>query len=104
MVVVAEADLGDADRVVFVDDGQATPFEQSRDGVAHIEITLAVIEISRREQNLCGACARAGQALFVGLHEEGLTDSRAGLQVAQIRWPACEPEPADAGADSAGTD
>jgi len=50
VVVVAEADFGDADGIVLVDDRQTAPLEESEEGVAGVEIAGAVVEIAGGEQ------------------------------------------------------
>ena len=104
MIVVAEADLGHADRVVFVDDGQNVPFEKSQNRVAHIKIAGPIVEISSGQQNLGGVCVMLFQTLLIGPHQETLPDCCTGLQVAQIGGPFRQPQPPHAGADGPRTD
>ena len=67
-IVVAEADFRHADRVVFVDDRQHVPLEESEDGVASVEVARAVVKIAGGEQNLGGVSAVACQAFFISPH------------------------------------
>ena len=89
VIVVAEADLGHADRVVLVDDRQTAPLEQGQDGVAGVEIAAAAVEIAGGQQNLGRGDAVAGQAFLVGAHQEALADGGAGLQLRAGRSAAC---------------
>ena len=104
MIVVAEADFGHAHRIVLVDDRQTAPLEQRDDGVAGVEVARPAVEIAGRQQQLRRRNAVLGQAIFVGAHQEGLTDGGARLELAQVGRTLAEVEPAHAGSDGAGTD
>ena len=84
MVVVAELDLGHADGVILIDDRHAVPLEQGEDGIAGIEITGAIVEITGGQKNLRGVYPVTIEALLVGPHQETLADGRAGLKLAEV--------------------
>ena len=90
MVVVAEANLGDADRVVLVDDRQYIPFKTGDNGIASIQVTAAVIEIAGRKQDLRRLGPIGVKALLISSHQKPLPHCRAGLQMPQIARPLGE--------------
>src|SRR5439155_20393465 len=92
------------DGVVLVDDRQAAPLEEGRDGVADVQVARPAVEVGRGQQQLRRRDAVAGQAVLPGAHQERLPDGGAGLQVPQVGGPLAQGEPADAGADGAGAD
>ena len=104
VVVVAEADLGDADGVVLVDDRQAAPLDQGDDGVAGVEVAGAAVEVAGRQQELGRGDAVRRQTVLPGAHEKSLADRGTCLELAQVGGPAAQAEPADAGADGPGRD
>ena len=81
VVVVAELDLGDADRIVFVDDWQTVPFEQRLNGVADVQISHPAVEVAGSEEDLGGADAVRGETLLVDLHQRTLADGGARLKL-----------------------
>ncbi len=88
LVVIAELDLGHADGVVLIDDGDRFVFEQRVQRVADVEIARAALEVVGREQHLGGMVAVLAQAIVVEANEVGLS-----------RW---RPPPAGAAGRSAG--
>src|SRR5437763_13827726 len=99
MVVLAEADLDDADGVVLVDDRQAAPLEQAQDGVADVEVARPVVEVVGGQEDLSDVRAVRGERLLVGAHEDALADGGAGLELPQAGRPLAESELTDTGPD-----
>ena len=89
-VVVAEADLIDSHRVVFVDDRQHAAIRQRGQRVADIQISRAVLEVIARQQHLGNAHATAGECIVKRPHQLSLPDRRAGLEHGQRFWPGRE--------------
>src|SRR6185437_16729798 len=101
---VAEANLGHADGVVLVDDGQTAILEQREDGIARIEIATPTIEISSGQQDLRCRNAVACQTILVSAHEKSLANGGTCLQLAKVGRPARQTQPAHAGPNGTGTD
>jgi len=76
VVVVAEADLVDDHRVVFVDDRDDAVFEEGHQGVAGVEVAPAVGQIVAGEEDLAGGESMGAQSLLVGPHQPALADGR----------------------------
>ena len=99
MVVVAEADLVDLDRVVFVDDGHGVPREQLQQRVADIQIAGAVIEVLGGEQDLRGVGTVRLQISVVGANEMALADGGCRLQLGKRSGSAMLAEPTQSSPD-----
>ena len=104
MIVVAELDLGDADGVVFIDDGQTIPLEKRQYSIAGVEVAGAVVEVAGGEEDLGGVRAVLAEAFLVGPHEKALADGGASLQVPQVGRPAAEVQVANARPNGPGAD
>ncbi len=98
-VVVADPafQFVDPHGVVFVDDRNGIVLERSQEGVPHVEISRAVVEVVGREQDLCRVPAMGLQCPVVGFDQPTLADGRYGLQMPQIAGSPPQPEPSDAG-------
>ena len=81
-IVVADTELSDRNRVVFVDDRDGIQLQQTLDGVLEILVPHGVGNIIRRQQNLRDGMAVFGEQLVVGIHELALADSGSSL----LRW------------------
>ena len=66
LVVVAELDLVDADRVVLVDDRHGVALEQRVKRVPHVEVARPAVEVVMGQQQLGGMAAVPAQAFVVG--------------------------------------
>ena len=99
VIVVAELDLGDRNRVVLVDDREGVVLEEGADRVADVQVAGAAVEVAGGEEDLRRVDAVRGEALLVELHERRLADRRARLELRQVGGALAEPELADAGAD-----
>ena len=80
-VVVAELDLVDADRVVFVDDRHGVALEQGVQGVPHVEVAGPAVEVFVGQEQLGGVAAMPAEALVVGADQVGLADGGGGLEL-----------------------
>ena len=78
-VVVAELDLIDGDRVVFIDDRDDAHLQQGQQGVAGIQEAPAVGEIVASEKHLRAVHIAPGERLGVGMHQAHLPDRRRRL-------------------------
>src|SRR5262245_30674807 len=99
MIIVAEFDLRNADRVVLVNDRQNVPLEKGGDGVSSVEITAAVVEVASGEKNLGGVNLVPVQTFLIGPHEKALAYGGTALKLAQVRGPFGEFQAAHAGAN-----
>ena len=98
-VVVAELDLVDADRVVLVDDRDGVPLEQRGQGVPHVQVARAAVEVLVGQQELGGVPAVPAQALVVGADQVRLADGGRRLELAEVVGPPAQAELADPRAD-----
>ncbi len=103
-VVVAELDLGGADGVVFVDDGDDAVADELLEAGLHAEVAGAGAEILVGEQDLGDGRAAGIEAALPGLHEQALADGGAGLFAGDVGGLFLESEAAHAEADGAGGD
>ena len=95
-VVVAEADLVVGDGVVLVHDGHHAQLEQRRQGLAGMEVLLAVDEVERGQQDLARRDARrSSNASSVGAHQLGLAHRRDRLQDGRVGGALVRPPRAD---------
>jgi hypothetical protein len=83
-VVVPEADLVVGDGVVLVHHRHDTQLEQARQGLAGVEILLAVHEVKGRQQHLTAHQPVCRQQVVVDAHEPALSHRRDGLQRGQV--------------------
>ena len=103
-VVVAEADFGGGDGVVFVDDGDAAERQQGAEGLAGVEVAAAVLGVAQGQQELGGGEVVGGQRLGPGLGEADLADGGGGLFFLQFQAFLGEAEGAPGQGDGAGGD
>ena len=91
-VVVAEGELRDRHRVVLVDDGDDAELEQALEGVAGVEVALAVDHVAPREQDLRAGKPVRGKGALVGLDEPRLAGGGARLERGDIGGTGLEAE------------
>ncbi|MCX5684217.1 MAG: hypothetical protein NT049_11095 [Planctomycetota bacterium] len=103
-VVLAEANLIDADGVVLVDNRHRSVRLEGRDAVADVQVPRAVLDVAAHEQNLCGVAAVALQGLVEHHHQPRLAHGGACLKLRQGPGALGEPEVAHAGGDGAARD
>ena len=105
-VVVAEggADLGGADAVVLIEDRDDAEMEQRLDGVAEVQIGLAVAEDLGGQQHLGDLDAVQSEGLAVLLHQQRLADRGTGLPHLHLVGLLRQAELAGAHADGPGGD
>ena len=103
-VVVTELDLGGADGVVLIDDGDGAVADELAQGLLHAEVAGAQPEIIMCEEHLGDGEAVRGEAGLPRLHEQRLADGGAGLFFGNLLRFLGEAEPAHAEADGAGGD
>ena len=102
LVVVAELDLGEGDRVVLVDDGDDAVGQQRDEGVAGVQMPVVVLEVVVREQHLGDGQLVFREELFVGGHQPRLADGGARLEFGELLGALGVAEDAHAGPDRAG--
>ena len=84
LIVVAELDLLDSDRVVLVDDRHRAGLEQRREGVARVVGAGAIGEIGVGEQHLRDGDADLAEGVLVALHEHALPRGGGGLEPGHV--------------------
>ncbi len=103
-VVVAVSVVVVGDRVVLVDHRHAAELEQPHEGLAGVQVLLAVDEVVRVEQRLGGDDAVAAELGVPHLHQPALAGRRQRLQRRHVGRPGHQPERRDTGGDRARRD
>ena len=103
-VVVAEADFGGGDGVVFVDDRDAAQGQQRVQGLAGVQVAAAVLGVVQGQQQLGGGQVAGRQGLGPGLREADLADRGGGLFFLQFQALLGQAEGAAGQRDGAGGD
>ena len=84
-VVVAEGDLVGRRRVVLVDDGQDTPVQQGREGLAGVQVVGAGAHVEEGEQHLGRGDVPVAQQFVVDPVQLALSDRAGRLQCSPWR-------------------
>ena len=92
LVVVAELDLLDRDRVVLVDDRHRAALEQRGERVARVVGAGAIGEVGVGEQHLRDRDADLAERVLVALHEHALARGGRGLEPGHVLRARLEPE------------
>ena len=103
-IVVAELNLIDRDRIVFVDDRHDLRIDQRQQGVFGIEVAPAVRQIVVGQQHLRDVDGVARKTGFVQGHERNLADCRGGLFAGNRTGTPVHVQPAHARGHRAGRD
>jgi hypothetical protein len=90
-VVVAETDLLVGHRVVLVDHRHDAEVDEVVEGLAGVEVLLAVDEVEGGEEHLPGQQAVGLETLLPGPHQPVLADRRDGLQDARVGRAGARP-------------
>ena len=91
-VVVSKGELGHGDGVVLVDNRHGTELDETHQGVARVEVRLAIHNVAAREQDLSAGDAALGKDVCVGLGELCLTRGRTGLERHDVRGTLGKPQ------------
>ena len=91
-VVVAEADLVVGGGVVLVDHRDHAQLEQPGQGLAGVQVLLAVDEVERGEQDLAHGQPARGEGLVVDAHQPALAHRRDRLQRGRVGGPGPAPQ------------
>ena len=103
-IVVAELNLIDRDRIVFVDDRHDLRIDQRQQGVFGIEVAPAVRQIVVGQQHLRDVDSVARKTGFVQGHERNLANGRGGLFSGNRTGTPVHVQPAHARGHRAGRD
>ena len=103
-VVVAEADFGDGDGIVFVDDGNDAVAMLGVDAIAEVEVAAAVFKVGAGDEDLADVEVVGTEGVGEHSHEDGLADGGGGLEEGQFFGAFGEAQFGDARADGAGGD
>ena len=89
VVVVREPELLGGHGVVFVDDGQHLPLEQSEQGVAGVKEALAALQVVVGQEDLGHLKPEVGEGLFIGQHQGALAQGGHRLLLGDAGWGRC---------------
>jgi len=104
IIVIAQLDLVHGDGVILVDDGNDAELQQRAEGVAEVEVPLAVEERAMGQQYLRDRLSVRGEVMIVGAHEDVLADRGRRLEHLYVPRPLLEVELANARTDCARRD
>ena len=97
-----DTDLVGGYRVVFVDNGQRVPFQQTGDGVMYMAAAPGMVNVLSGQQDLGHRVAVLGKQLVVGVHQFALAYGSGGLLAGHILRSAGQTQLAHTHADGTG--
>ena len=78
-IVIADLDLLNSDRIVFIDNGNDALFQKRLDGMLGVEVAFAISQVIVAQKYLGNLQSFFFESLLIGMHQETLADSRTGL-------------------------
>ena len=101
VVTKARAQLSGADRIILVDYGHGTIFQQRPQRIANVQIAGAILEILGHQQHLGDMPAAAAEGAFPGFDQGALADCGHRLETGQFNGPSGQADAAHASSNSA---
>lgn len=101
-IVVTDRDLCRSHRVILIQNGDRTVFQQPEQCVLKIETPVIAVEIITRKQDLRNGVIVFAKQTVIGVHQFALTDRSRGLLAGHVIRPGGETKLSDTHSDGAG--